>query len=41
MDVLSHLMAIAWIVKGGDKIGYWQKNYENHERKRDVTKAIG
>lgn len=41
MDVLGHLMAIARIVKGGDRIGYWQKNSENHERKRNVTKAIG
>ena len=40
-DVLWHLMAIARIVKGGDRIGYWQKNSENHERKRNVTKAIG
>lgn len=25
MDVLGHLMAIARIEKGGDRIGYWQK----------------
>ena len=41
MDALGHLMAIARIVKGGNRIGYWQKNSENHERKRNVTKAIG
>lgn len=41
MDALGHLMVIARIVKGGDRIGYWQKNSENHERKRNVTKAIG
>ena len=27
MYAMGHLMAIARIVKGGDRIGYWQKKF--------------